>query len=294
MNKAVEIAVKQILEITEKDELPWIKGWNSTAGIAPRNLITDAPYQGINSLFTRMQGYSSPYWLSFKQAKEAGGTVIKGQKGTKIIWASKVEKKNPEEGEKDHYMAFRYSAIFNLEQTENVKIPKKIQEQIDARIEKLKNPPNKEEINELNISFDSLLETYIKMEKSLKVIEGNPAYAPKTDTIRMPMKEVFHSFGEYLGTKTHECVHSTGHWLRLDRFKKDAPVYNGKDSYAFEELIAEIGAAFLCAEFGVEKIFENQKAYIAGWKKRLTDDTGMLVKACSQAQKAVNYIKGEK
>jgi len=290
-SKITKIVEKQILDKLEEGVVPWIKGWGGI-GSSPRNIISDKAYQGINRLFTGMQGYSSPYWMSYKQAKELKGNVKKGEKGTKIIWAAQIEKKNPKEGEKSVYSAFRYSAVFNLGQCENVQIPKKIQKQIDAKVEIAAGNSN------IIPPYD-MLKIYIDREaksKKLSFSEGKePSYNPKKDTINMPFKQEFFvksSIQEYISTLAHECIHSTGHWLRLDRkFNKELEQSFGSDSYAQEELIAEIGSAFICAELGIERVLENQVAYIAGWKKKIKSQEGIVVKSSSLAQKAVNYIK---
>lgn len=284
MSKVNSIVEQQILRKLEEGIVPWQRGWNTKG--SPRNIISDKEYNGINRLFTSMMGYSSPYWGSYKQMKELGGQVRKGEKGTQIIWASQVQKKNPKEGEKEFYSAFRYSAVFNLDQCDDVKVPKKIQLHMD----KFKN----RDMVEIDNSLYETLHGYIEREKGLKLTTGKPSYAPKRDTISMPEQTDFFGIGEYLNTFSHEIVHSTGHWLRLDRFKEDAPVYNGSDSYAIEELVAEIGSAFLCAELGIEKILDNQISYISGWKETIKNNEGIVVKASSMAQKAVNLIRGEK
>ncbi|RLD85386.1 MAG: hypothetical protein DRJ07_03095, partial [Bacteroidetes bacterium] len=136
-SKIAEIVEKQIIEKLEEGVCPWVKGWAADGG-APRNLDTCREYNGINRLFTMMQGYSSPYWMTYKQAKKFKGNVIKGEKGTKILFAQTVEKENTT-GEMKRFPVFRYYAVFNLEQCEDIKIPKKAQEEIDLAVSKLEN-----------------------------------------------------------------------------------------------------------------------------------------------------------
>jgi len=282
-SKIQEIVEKQIIAKLEEGVCPWVKGWAD--GGMPRNITTDREYNGINRLFTMMQGFGSPYWMSYKQAKELGGNVIKGEKGVKIVYARTFEKEDKDTGEKKTFPVFRYSVIFNLEQCEEVKIPKKIQIKIDYGKE------NKEKQTEINYS---ILTDFIEREKTLSFKKGKPSYAPKKDVIRMPDMESFFSSEEYVGTLAHECIHSTGHWMRLDRgFDKQGAYDMERDSYAKEELVAEIGSAFVCAMLGVEKVLDNQVAYIASWKKKIKETAGIVVSSASLAQRAVDYIIGE-
>lgn len=282
-SKIQEIVEKQIIAKLEEGVCPWVKGWAD--GGSPRNITTDREYNGINRLFTMMQGFSSPYWMSYRQAKTLGGFARKDEKGIKIVYANTMVKEDRETGEVKSFPVFRYSVVFNLEQCDDIKIPKKIQKQIDEG----KKPKKRE-----NIDYGMLID-YIAGEKTLILKGGKPSYAPKKDVIRMPAMDAFISTEEYVGTLAHECVHSTGHWMRLDRgFDKQGAYDMERDSYAKEELVAEIGSAFLCAELGVEKVLDNQVAYIAGWKKKIKETAGIVVSSASMAQKAVDYMKGEK
>ena len=122
---------------------------------------------------------------------------------------------------------------------------------------------------------------------------GNRAfYRPRTDSIHMPAMSTFHGAGEYHATLFHELAHSTGHANRLNRLTLETPAPFGSEVYSKEELIAEFGAAFLCAQAGIDITLDNSAAYINGWSKALKADNRMVVTAASQGQKAADYIVG--
>lgn len=275
--KVEEVITQRILDIMEKGTVPWHKPWAS-AEFAPKNLVSKKEYNGINAFLTACSGYSSPFWASFKQITELGGSVKKGEKGMPVIyWNWVVKDEGTPDEEKIPFM--RYYTVFNLEQTEGIpedKIPK---------------------IDSVTHEFTPIEEC----EKTVEAMQNKPEighaearayYKPSQDSINMPKKELFDGPEQYYSTLFHELVHSTGYKTRLDRQTLTDYAPFGTPTYSREELIAEMGAAFLCGHCGIEnKTIDNSAAYIASWSKRLKQDGKLVIVAAAQAQKAVNYIK---
>jgi len=223
------------------------------------------------------QEFSSPYWMTFKQCQEKGGHVIKGQKSTPVIfwkWIDRNES-DPGEGVNGKVPLLRYYSVFNIEQTEGIKVPDaevvcNAFDPIQMAEEILFNMPLKPEVQHL----------------------GNKAtYNVRTDIVTLPPRHTFDSPEEYYSTAFHELTHSTMAEHRLNR-KASIQVHKfGDEEYSKEELVAEMGSAFLCGHTGIEnRTLDNSAAYIAGWMKALKNDKTLLIHASALAQKASNYI----
>ena len=231
-------------------------------------------YQGINILQLWMKssvhGYNSSTWMTFKQAKEVGANVKRGEKGARVIYYKSLEKDNPDNSEEPIVVPMLKSyMVFNLDQIEN------LPEKFTVTNEENQNQP----IATAEAFFDALPTT-------VKSITGVPCFVPAKDEIRMPSINHFKNEQVYYATYGHECVHWTGHKKRLDRFGDSS-----KKAYAFEELIAEIGSAFLLPQMGIEPLIDEEHApYISGFIKVLEDDPKAIFRAASQAQKATNYL----
>lgn len=271
-----EIINNQIIEKLEQGTIPWKKPWNINGQGFPSNYVTKEHYHGINIMFTAMQGHSSPYWLTYKQCQESGGQVKKGEKGTKIVYWNIIEKTVTDSigNETIKKIPFlRYWTIFNVEQCERLTIdkPKTVSHDPIAECE-----------NIINGFADKPEITYKAMDRA--------CYFPQDDKVQLPPMESFPVPEEYYDTLFHELVHSTGHESRLKRDKSFS--FFGSESYSKEELVAEMGAAYLCGLAGIErKTIDNSAAYIKAWISRLRDDKTMLVSAGSLAKKAVEYIQ---
>lgn len=276
-----EIVTQQIMERLEKGEIPWKRPWSGSAGV-PINLRSKKPYRGVNVWLLGCTGYSSPYWASFKQVSESGGSIKKGEKSSLVVFWKPMSKTIIEEGENGEDLAvekssfmLRYYRVFNVEQTEGLedKIP---------HVEKIEfNPIEKcEEIME-----------EMPQRPEIKYGGGRAFYRPDDDFVQLPLKEHFHSPEEFYSTAFHELVHSTGHSSRLSRDMKN---FFGSHDYSKEELVAEMGASFLCGTAGIENTtIDNSAAYIQSWLKKLNDDKKMVVFAASAAQRAAEFILGK-
>jgi antirestriction protein ArdC len=266
----------------EAGTVPWVRGWNAGTSV-PMNAISNRPYSGINVLLFWLsadKGYSSPRYLTFKQAKQAGGTVRAGEKSTRIVYFKQLEVRdrsepsNSEDAVKRIPMLKEYY-VFNVDQCDG--LPEHVRRGPDAgRI----NPDTRE----------ALADDFIKASGAdFREGAGRPCYIPSKDFITVPAWSDFHSLPEYYAAAFHELVHWTGHKSRLDR---DLKGRFDTDSYAAEELVAELGAAFLCAEFGFDNAHDNQAAYLDGWLKVLKADKRAIFTCASKAQKAADYLRG--
>jgi len=268
-----EIITNRILEQLEKGVVPWQKPWKTTM---PRNLVSGKPYRGINILLLSLQDHGSAYWATFKQIKQAGGSVAKGSKSTPVVYWNMKEVEDKETGEKKEVPFMRYYRAFNLDQTEGIEKPEEEQNEVEP-LEACENivtgMPDKPAIfhNGMNRAY----------------------YSPVRDAIHLPLKSKFVSSGEYYSTLFHELIHSTGHSSRLNRKGITEMTSFGSEKYSKEELIAEIGSAFLCGQARIEnKTINNSAAYVQSWLKELKSDKKLVVIAAAQAQKAVDWIYG--
>ena len=260
-----------ILEQLNAGIIPWQKPWKTSK---PKNYTTGKTYKGINLLMLGIKNFDCEYWATFNQIKKAGGTVKKGERGTTVVYTNYFEVDDEKTGDPKKIPFLKQYTVFNLEQTEGIKIPATENSTLDKlqKCETIWQPmPTKPDI---------------------KNDGGNQAfYRPRTDSIHLPKWSRFKTGEEYYSTLFHELIHSTGHETRLARRGIMETDHFGSEQYSTEELIAEIGSAFMCGMTGIEKqTLENSTAYIAGWLKELKNDKRMVVIAAAQAQKAVDFV----
>ena len=264
-----DTVTNRIIENLEKGCIPWIKPWH-TENTLDKNIKTGNEYNGINRIILGMSGYQSNVWGSFKQWKDLGANVKLHEKGTAIVFYKPVSGvKVTSEGETIIYNSvFTTSYIFNAEQVEGIEIkPREIED--------------KPFLNNLDID-NMVLNTGANIKHS-----GNSAYyRPSEDYINMPVKSDFNDEAGYYATLLHELTHWSGAKHRLDRTKGKR---FGDTAYAFEELIAELGSAFLCEKYSVKGDIRHE-GYIASWLKALKNDNKMIFSASAYAQKSTDYI----
>ncbi len=274
--KVYDRITASIISRLESGVVPWHKPW-SEAGF-PSNLVSKRPYRGINVFILGTQGFGSPYWMSFRQASELGGTVKKGQKATPVVFWKWPEKDVEAAAAKKaaRIPLIRYYSVFNAEQTEGISYP---------------TPP----VREVH-PIEAAETVCLGYEDPPHIERGNQAcYQPKADAIFMPVMDRFENAEEYYSTLFHELTHSTGHEKRLDRKTLTDLCPFGSTNYSREELIAEMGAAMLSGECGIDHaVIDNSASYIANWLKRLQNDRRLVVAAAGQAQQAVDHILGRK
>ncbi|HSR51412.1 MAG TPA: zincin-like metallopeptidase domain-containing protein, partial [Acidobacteriota bacterium] len=227
------------------------------------------------------RGYSSPFWLTFRQAKQLGGSVRKGQRSVAVVFWKILKKKDEEcQGDEETIRVplLRYYRVFNVEQCEGLP-----QEKIPV-------------IEEREIQPLKCAEQIVAgMPCPPEIRHGSTGafYSPEADQIQMPRRGFFETCQDYFSTLFHELTHSTGAKSRLGRLDGKAPAPFGSAEYSREELVAEMGAAFLCGECGIEQAtLENSAAYISHWLDKLKSDPRLVVTAAAQAQKAADFILG--
>lgn len=277
----------QIIAALEQDVRPWQKPWDAghVAGPISRPLRgTGQAYNGINVIMlwaTAMErGYSAPIWMTYKQAKELGAQVRKGEKGTLVVYANRFTRTetDPATGnEAEHEIPFlKGYSVFNVEQVDG----------LPAHYTAVAQPQlNAEQRIENAEAFFTATGAQIHHG-------GNRAfYIPSQDYVQMPSFESFHGAERYYATLAHECTHWTRHETRLDRdFGRKR---FGDQGYAMEELVAELGAAFLCADLElVPHIRDDHAPYIASWLKVLKNDKRAIFTAASHAQRAIDFLHG--
>jgi antirestriction protein ArdC len=276
-----------VLEQMESGNIVSRCSWNQVG--FPQNVTTGISYRGWNvfwlNFHTMLKGYSVPYYITFKQAQALGGTIKKGEKGTKITyWASIKVRQSEEAGEPQNgdnsaeqtRMVPKIHTVFNIDQTEGIDFPKveamfrSDAEKIEACEQIINEMPNRPQLN----------------------LKGQyPAYHPLNDLVTVPDIAQFDSSEEYYCALFHELAHRTGHENRLSRKEITEPNKYGSEPYSREELTAELTAAFLCAITGIQQqTIQNSAAYLQGWLKALKNDKTLILKAAGQAQKAADYI----
>ncbi len=281
-----EIVNDRVIKMLEAGTVPWHKPWAEVG--APRNLVSKKPYRGINVFLLSATKYVQPWWLSYKQATDLGGYVRKGEESSIVVFwkVDAIEDPDKQEGEissaDKSRMVLRYYRVFNVEQCD---LPEKVLAKLPA-IETREHEP----IDEAQVIYDSY------PERPAITREGGKAYySPASDTVNLPAHALFESAEEFYSTAFHEFTHSTGHPKRLARDSFKEPSHFGSAICSREELVAEMGSAYLCAEAGISTaVIENQAAYIQGWLLKLRSDSRLVVIAAAQAQKAADHIMNRK
>lgn len=273
-NQVYQAVTDSIIAELEKGAIPWVKPWSADS-TADRNVINNKPYQGINRMILGMssmiKGYDAPIWGSFQQFQQLGYNIKKGEKGTQIVFYKPVSTQKElanGEVENNSYSVLKAYWIFNINQS-------------DAPVTKLAPEDVK--------PFNTIMECENTISKSGASIQhgGDGAFfAPSLDKINLPNKTAFNSEENYYATAFHELVHWSGAKSRLDR---DLSGKYGNPAYAFEELIAEIGAAYLCADHRLQGELRHA-GYIQSWLKACREDNKAIFKAAALAQKAADYI----
>lgn len=273
----------QIIADLEKGVRPWVRPW-SVAGAEPimRPLRHNGlPYAGINVLILWCSaldhGFTSPTWMTFRQALELQGHVRKGEKGSLVVYADRIKKtvENEAGEETERNISFlKGYTVFNVDQIEG------LPEQYRAR------PPPR---FRRTIERIEHAEQFFAATKADIRYVGHPAcYSEEGDYIRMPPPEAFKDAESFHATQAHEVIHWTKHSSRLAReFGKKTW---GDENYAKEELVAEIGAAYVCADLAITgEGREDHAAYIGSWLKVLKDKR-FIFTAASHAQRALDYL----
>jgi antirestriction protein ArdC len=280
-----EITDKIIAEL-EAGRVPWVQPWGTAAAKAPlampKNAVTSRHYGGINILILLgsviEHEFAGQSWLTFRQALALGGHVRKGERGTTVVYADRFvpaeEKRRAREtGEEAQAIPFlKRFTVFNTDQCD----------ELPADIATTAPPP-------LPGMIEPTVEALIKATGIDFRIGGNRAfYAPTEDYVQVPPPAAYFEPINWHRTALHELCHASGHSSRLNR---DLGGAYATRKYAFEELIAELGAAFSCASLGIVPTVRHAD-YIGSWLEVLREDNRAVVRAASQASKAADYLLG--
>lgn len=272
----------QILRQLEQGTVPWHRPWRGGEAGHPRNLASGHHYRGVNVFLLTCSGFESPFWLTYRQAQTLGGYVRKGETSTPVVFWKWLQREDPQTGEAERHPLLRHYNVFNSEQCD---LP-------DGKA------PEVSEALPVDFEPIAVCERVVREMPDPPVIHhvgGAAFYRPATDSIHLPQPERFNSPAEYYSTLFHELSHATGHESRLNRSGVTAETRFGSPVYSKEELIAEMGATFLCGHCGIETgVIDNSAAYIAGWLRSLHDDKRLVVHAAAAAQKATDFVLGRK
>lgn len=282
-----ERVTARIVESLEAGTRPWLKPWSSPTDDRLPALPLRAngtPYRGVNILLLWGAaidgGYRSNVWMTYKQAEEKGAHVRKGERGSLVVYADRYTKHETDDRgeETEREIAFlKGYTVFNVEQIEGLPA-------------ELTTPPAPIDDNRTPELIEEAEAFIARTGATVRHGGGRAFYSTASDHIQMPPPQAFKDAESYTATKAHELVHWTGHPSRNAReFGKRF----GDRAYAFEELVAELGAAFLCADLGITpEPREDHASYLAHWLKVLKEDKRAIFTAASHAQKAADFLHG--
>ena len=280
INELYERIAAQIRTQLAEGVLPWHRPWavDPNARVSKPLRENGVPYQGINVLIlwgaAIDAGYASPFWMTYRQAQSIDAQVRRGERATHIVFAKTAKKTETDEfGDESQVLLHvrRVYAVFNADQIDG--LPEKYVPEIPDV-----NP------DERDAACDAWFE---RLGIDIRYGGERAYYAPGPDRIQMPPFQTFESAQAFFSTLAHESVHSSGHRSRLDR-KFGA---HGTLEYAREELVAELGSAFLCADLGIASSPRADHAsYVGSWLELLKDEPRAVFDAATQAQQAVEFL----
>lgn len=271
---AYQIVTDKIISLMEQSGTDWVKPWVGGSAL-PISVTTGKKYNGINRLLLGFAPYSDSRWGTYKAWQQKGAQVRKGEKGTLVVFWKWLDIKDKDSGEEKQIPLLRYYNVFNAQQCDGVEI--ETPDELPAIAERI-----------------AAAEHFVA-NTGANVVTGESAYyAPGPDSICMPHIDSFtgtqtsNATECYYSVLLHELTHWTGSKSRLGRLKS-APF--GSPEYAREELVAEIGAAFLCADLDISiEPREDHATYLNGWLKALKDDKRLIVNAAAAAGKACDLL----
>lgn len=272
---------------------PWRQAWQSGNEGLPANVVTGRRYGGINVMLLWSdavnKGYERNRWLTFRQAREAGGNVRRGEKSTTVVLFKPFQKAEKDEHGRmttdengdlvmRNYRMMDSFHLFNIDQCEN--LPDKLcpEQPVLPEAERIAGADKIVTANSVPVRHNN---------------GGRACYHPVADHIIMPQAAQFRSPADYYSTLLHELAHSTGHVSRLAREGiVDCPADKHDPVYGFEVLVAEMGAAFLCADLGIQGDLQHE-SYIASWLTILKEDKRAIFRAARYAREAFEYLTSE-
>lgn len=269
-----EITEKMITLINEVSKDENINLWENLPYSMPKNGFREYNYTGLNWLYLNLTCMSCDFvqnvWFTFHEIQQMKAKLKKGAKGTRLIYFKKIiEEIN---GEEQTHSVIKYYYVFNISDVENLPEKFKPAEFLGNNWEKFENAEEILTNSKVNIIYKA---------------QNKAFYSPTTDIITLPERSQFKGSQEFYNVAFHELIHATGAPHRLNRFSL---FLQNKEEYAFEELVAELGAVFLAQSLGFDKLLKPSAFYLKSWLKALKNDTSFLFKASLQASKAYNYI----
>jgi antirestriction protein ArdC len=285
----------RIVAALEAGTPPWVRPWTSSRGSSlagwwPRNAVTGKPYNGVNVLLLATAGRVDPRWLTYNQARKLGGHVRKGEKATAIVfWKVLLKDERGDtvsedraaqlraQGETvDRVFLLRSYSVFSVEQCDDLDLGDATGPELPA-----------EERADLQAERCRAILQSLEADGCPVTHGGDRAfYVPGLDAIGLPHPEAFTDAGAYWATALHEATHATGHARRCDR---EFGGRFGDDAYAVEELVAELGSAFLCAAAAVDGATQHP-AYLASWIRVLKADSRAVFTVAKSAQEAASWL----
>lgn len=273
----------QIIAQLEAGVRPWVQPWKAGAPVSRPLRHDGTPYSGINILLLWSEaverGYLRPTWMTFRQALALGAHVRKGERGATVVYANQIIREEADEAGQavEQRIPFlKAYTVFNLDQIDG--LPERYALQLQPTI----NP---------EVRIGAAEAFFRACGADIRHGGGSAFYAPGPDFVQMPAYESFQDAQSYYATLGHEMIHWTRHSSRLDRDL--GRQRHGDEGYAREELVAELGAAFLCADLGLAlEPREDHAAYIASWLEVLRGDKRFIVSAAAHAQRAVAWLHG--
>lgn len=285
MNDVCAAVTQRIVAALEAGTVPWKKPWHSVPG-APENAVTRRPYRGLNVVLLSVPDYADNRWLTFRQARELGGSVRKGERSTEVAFWKPVERTSgtggdaeEEEARARRYPLLRTYHVFNVQQCEGLRLPVRPDGPYDRANGRISRAEN--------------VARYMPDPPSIREGGANAWYRPSDDLVGLPPIGKFRTPDAYYATLFHELGHSTGHVKRLARPGVTGSAAFGSDDYSREELVAELASAFLCCLAGLDNsLADDSASYIAGWLKVLKGDPKAVIVASGQAQRASEWVLG--
>ena len=282
MKDLYSTVTNRIIAALEQGTPPWKCPWQKDTSSVPRNLVSGKPYRGVNFIMLSIEAMAATHadsrWLTFRQANQLGAHIRKGEHGVQIVFYKLHERDGQNRADSDAADCHDTKRVIPLLKSYTVFNAS----QVDGLPERLQLPPTPSMWQPLDAA-ESLLSA---SGATIKHCGNRAFYRPVDDTIQLPPKEAFPMPSAYYGTALHELCHWTGHSSRLNRVLGSR---HHIEAYAYEELVAEIGAAFLCAHSGLEARLEHA-SYVDHWLDALRRDKRLIFVAAGAAQRAADFV----
>ena len=291
-----ERVTEQISALLKQGVVPWQQPWHAEVG-PPRNGVSGRHYRGLNVFLLSHAGFDSPWWLTPKQVNGLDGHIKRGEKVSWVhFWGRWLPKAEPNESTEidadEAAVSTRRRPVSILRAYRVVNLDQCTGPGIDTFRDKHAAERPGEHDNDPIAGCEEIVAN-MPQRPDIRYGGDRALYRPWTDRVHLPKRETFTSSEEFYATLFHELVHSTGHRERLNRKTLMDGTPFGSATYSREELVAEMGAAFLCAAAGIDDpTLQNSAAYIASWLKFLRSDSRALIVAGAQAQKAADFVLG--